>query len=84
MEPQTITVDHLHALLDAGDGGAFIGLLEGEVRIIESPRGGDATAGAFEVITRDELASRLGDDASDVALQAQAAALSAATQQLGG
>ena len=83
--PQTITVDHLRALLDSQDGDAIIGLIDGEVRVIHADdRDDDANRGAVEVISRDDLRDRLGGDPSEVELQARAEELTAATELQGG
>lgn len=78
-EPQTITVDHLRTLL-AASPDCFLGLVEGEVRVVDA---GD-DAGALEVVTAADLRSRVGDDPADDDLAEQAEALTAAVQQLGG
>jgi NADH dehydrogenase len=84
-EPQTITTDHVRSLLEADEGGAILGLIEGRVEVIDSAQlGTDEYAGALEVITRDELRERVGDEPTDEALNAEAAALSMAAHQLGG
>lgn len=84
-EPQSITTDHVRALLAAESGGAILGLIEGQVKVIDADqRDADQYAGALEVVSRDELAQRLGDDPSDDDLNTQAEALSIAVQQLGG
>lgn len=82
---QTITTEHLRALLDAEEGGTTIGLVEG--RIVVIPAGGldtDEYRGALEVIDRDELVDRLGDDPTDDRVGDEAAALTAAVHLIGG
>jgi hypothetical protein len=83
--PQTITVEHLHALLDTQDEGSIIGLVEGKVEIIgATERDSDQYRGALEVISRGELTERLIDEAGEAELRSLAAALTTATAQLGG
>jgi hypothetical protein len=83
-EPQTITIDHVRALLDAGPG-AIIGLIEGRVEVIGAEQTDtDDYRGALEVITRDDLADRLGQDPDDSELAEQADQLSMAARTLGG
>ena len=83
--PQTITAGHLRELLDTQDGGAIIGLVDGEVRVIHADhRDDDANRGAIEVISRDDLLERLGDDPSEDELTARAEELTAATELQGG
>ena len=84
-EPQTITADHLRTLLAAGDAEAFLGLVGGQVEVIEpAQRDSEDYRGAFEVISRTELEGRLVDQADEEHLQAQADALTESVQQLGG
>lgn len=83
-EPQTITIDHVRALLDAGPG-ASIGLIGGRVEVIEADRrDADDYRGALEVITRDDLEDRIGEDPDDSVLAEQADHLSMAARTLGG
>jgi hypothetical protein len=84
-EPQTITSDHLSRLLDADSGSAIIGLIQGRVDVIEAGQlDSEDFRGALEVISRDELRARLGEDPSDDRLTEQAEALTAIVHQLGG
>jgi hypothetical protein len=84
-DEQTITTDHVRALLAAEDGAAKLGLIEGRVEVIDADRAGaDELRGAFEVITRDELVDRLGADPSDEEVADQAATLTLAVHQIGG
>ena len=84
-EPQTITADHLRALLAADDADAFIGLIGGGVEVIGSAqRDSEEHRGAFEVISRADLEERLGGEADEEHLQAEADALTASVQELGG
>jgi hypothetical protein len=84
-EPQTITIDHVHALLQHDSDAAVLGLIEGRVEAIGPDQlGTEAYAGVLEVITRGDLAARVGPDPTSDALAAEAGALSASVQQLGG
>jgi hypothetical protein len=76
-EPQTVTADHLRTLLAAAPD-CSLGLVEGEVRVV------DGDGGALEIVTAADLRERIGDDPDDDALAGEAASLTAATQQLGG
>lgn len=83
-EPQTVTADELRALLSDPHGTALV-LVEGRVEVAHAGGSdGDEHQGALEVISRDELLARVGEDAADAELVEQAAALTAAVQQLGG
>jgi hypothetical protein len=83
-EPQTITTDHVRALLDAAPGST-IGLIEGRVEVIGADsQGSDDYRGALEVITRDDLVDRLGEDPDDSELAEQADHLSQLARTLGG
>jgi hypothetical protein len=77
-DPQTITTDHLRALLDADSDTAALGLLEGRIEIT------DANQGGLEVITRSELVERVGADPTDDELTTLAGTLTAVAQELGG
>lgn len=84
-EPQTITVDHVHALLSLDSDAAVLGLIEGRVEAIDPQQlESDDYSGVLEVVSRGELAERLGPDPSDEAMADQAEALTASVQQLGG
>jgi hypothetical protein len=84
-DKQTITTDHLRALLDAEDGGALLALLGGRIELIAADEvDTDAYRGALEVITRDDLTDRVGPDPTGETLAEQAAALTVAVHQLGG
>lgn len=84
-EPQTITTDHVRALLQADGDQSMLGLVGGEVQVLEAARlDDDDVRGALEVTTRGDLVERLGDDPDDGAVEEEAAALTAAVQLLGG
>lgn len=79
-EPQTITAQHVRSLLDSPSAGATLGLLAGEVQVVDADGGSDA----LEVVSRAALVERLGTDPSDDAIAQEAAALTAAVQHIGG
>lgn len=82
-EPQTITSDHVRSLLGREDG--FIVLIEGRVDVVGADQlDSDAFRGAIEVISRDDLGKRVGDDPSDEQVGQIAGALSVSAQQIGG
>jgi hypothetical protein len=82
-EPQTITTDHVRALL-AAQSGAIVAI-EGRIDVVDTDQlASDDYRGAFEVITRDELIERVGPDPSDEHLHEQAEALTVAVQSIGG
>lgn len=82
-EPQTITSDHVHALLTREEG--FIVLVEGRVDVVDTAQlDSDSFRGALEVISRDDLDKRLGDNPSDDQVAQLADALTVAVQQAGG
>ena len=84
-EPQTITADHLRTLLAADDAEARLGLIGGTVEVIGgADRDSEQYRGALDVISRAELEDRLGGEASDDRLRAQAEALTEVVLNLGG
>lgn len=72
-DAQTVTVDDLRALLDAGDDSAALVLSEGRVQVADAETG-------LALVDRGELRRRLGADPDDTALREQAALL---TTELG-
>lgn len=82
-EPQTITSDHVRSLLKQEDG--FIVLIEGRVDVVDAAQlDDDAFRGAIEVVSRDDLGKRLGDDPTDEQVGQLAKSLTVAVQQTGG
>ncbi|MCO7240182.1 MULTISPECIES: hypothetical protein [unclassified Aeromicrobium] len=77
--PQTVTPRHLRNLL-AASPDCFLGLVEGEVRVVD---GGD-DEGALEIVSAADLRDRVGDDPDDHVLEDEAESLTVATQQRGG
>lgn len=78
-EPQSITPDHLRDLLAAAPDSS-LGLVEGEVRVVE----GQDAEGALEILSAADLRERLGDDPSEADLDSESTALTVALQGLGG
>jgi len=84
-EPQTITTDHVRALLDSDGDGASLRLIEGRVEVLDAGQlDTDEYRGALEVISRAELVESIGDDPTDDQLTQQADSLTASVQLLGG
>ncbi|KUI39429.1 hypothetical protein [Mycobacterium sp. GA-2829] len=81
----TISADDVRKLLDTG-GDAVLVLVEGRAEVVTSGQlGSEQYRGALEIISRDDLAKRLGDgDVDDRRLEEQAAALNTAVDELGG
>lgn len=77
-EPQTVTAQHLRDLLDA-DPDSFLGLAEGEVRVVRRP-----DDGALEVVDAATLRALVGPAPTDEELESEADSLTVAVQQLGG
>ena len=78
-EPQTVTAQHLRDLLDA-DPDSFLGLSEGEVRVLRRPD----DDGALEVVDAATLRALVGPAPTDEELESEADSLTVAVQQLGG
>ncbi len=82
-EPQTITPDHVRSLL--GREAGSIVLVEGRVDVVDAAQlDSDAFRGAIEVISRDDLGKRVGDDPTDDQVEQLAGSLTVAVQQIGG
>ena len=80
----TISSQDLRRLLD-GDEGSILVLVEGRVEVVtEDQKSDDAFRGALEVISRSELLDRIGSRSREDRLEAQAAALDTAVNELGG
>jgi hypothetical protein len=77
-EPQTVTAQHLRDLLEA-DPDSFLGLAEGEVRVVRRP-----DDGALEVVDAATLRALVGPAPTDEELESEADSLTVAVQQLGG
>ena len=84
-EPQTVTPEHVRALLDSDDEAATLVLIEGRVAVASRDQlASDDFRGAFEVVSRADLVERLGADPGEQDVVDEAGALSVAAQQLGG
>ncbi|MCV7056777.1 hypothetical protein [Mycolicibacterium gilvum] len=80
----TISTQDLRRLLDGDEDSALV-LVEGRVEVITADQKSDeAFRGALEVISRSELLDRVGSRSSEDRLEAQAAALDTAVNELGG
>lgn len=81
----TVSADDVRNLLDSG-GDAVLVLVEGRTEVVPAGQlSSEQYRGALEIISRDELAKRLGGgDVDDRRLEEQAAALNTAVDELGG
>jgi hypothetical protein len=81
----TISTDDVRRLLAADDADAVLVLVEGRTAVIgASQLASEQYRGALEVISRDDLAKRLGDAPSEHDLAEQAALLDSAVSEFGG
>jgi hypothetical protein len=81
----TISSDDVRRLLQSDETDAVLVLVEGRTEVIGSGRlASDRYRGALEVISRDDLAKRLGDAPSEHDVAEQAAMLDAAVGEMGG
>ncbi|MGK5448025.1 MULTISPECIES: hypothetical protein [Streptomyces] len=82
----TITAQHVRELLSSSDPDPRLVLLEGSPRVVSAAEAGaDRYRGAVEVVSRDDLAARLGPGApSDRDLEALASRLQTVVSELGG
>jgi hypothetical protein len=79
-----ITPDDLKRLLDATEKDAVMVLIEGRIDVIGAGQlASDEYRGALEVISRDDLARRLGDAPSERDFAEEAGKLDAAISDLG-
>lgn len=79
-----ITPDDLRRLLAAGEKDAILVLVEGRIDVIGAAQlASEQYRGALEVVSRDDLARRLGEAPSDHDFAEQAGALDAAISDLG-
>jgi len=83
--PSTITADHVRELLRSPDRDPRLVLLEGRVRVVTAEEAGtDRYRGAVEVVSRDDLADRLGPgEPTERDLESLAARLEAVVAELG-
>jgi hypothetical protein len=81
----TISTDDVRRLLATDDADAVLVLVEGRTEVIGAGQlASEQYRGALEVISRDDLAKRVGDAPSEHDLAEQAAALDTAVSDLGG
>jgi hypothetical protein len=81
----TISTDDVRALLAADEADAVLVLVEGRTEVIGAGQlASEPYRGALEVITREDLAKRLGDAPSEHDVAEQAALLDAAINEMGG
>ena len=79
-----ITPDDLRRLLATSENDAVLVLVEGRIDVIGAAQlASDQYRGALEVISRDDLAKRLGTAPSEHDFAEQAGALDAAVSDLG-
>jgi NADH dehydrogenase len=80
----TVSAEDVRSLLDA-DGDAVLVLIEGRADVVARDQlSSDQYQGALEVISRAELADRVGAEPSDDEVAKQAAILDAEVSELGG
>jgi hypothetical protein len=81
----TISTDDVRRLLQADEADSVLVLVEGRTEVIGAGQlASDQYRGAFEVISREDLAKRLGDAPSEHDVAEQAAQLDAAVSEMGG
>ncbi|MDA4106251.1 hypothetical protein [Mycolicibacterium holsaticum] len=81
----TISTDDVRRLLQTEDKDAILVMVEGRIEVIGAGAlASDKYRGALEVISREDLVSRVGRDPSERALTEQASILDAAVSELGG
>jgi hypothetical protein len=81
----TISTDDVRRLFRSDEADSVLVLVEGRTEVIGAGQlDSDEYRGALEVISRDDLVSRIGDDPSDHELAEQAALLDSAVNELGG
>jgi hypothetical protein len=80
-----ITTDDVRRLLDAEQKDAVLVLIEGRIEVIGAGQlASESYRGAMEVVSREELAERVGESPSEHELAEQAATLDTAVSELGG
>jgi hypothetical protein len=81
----TISTDDVRRLFRSDEADSVLVLVEGRTDVVGAGRlASDEYRGALEVISRDDLVSRVGDDPSDHELAEQAALLDSTVNELGG
>ena len=80
-----ISPDDLRRLLGADEKDAILVLVEGRIEVIGAGKlASEPYRGALEIVSRDDLIRRVGDEPSDQVLTEQAVALDTAVTELGG
>jgi hypothetical protein len=81
----TISTDDVRRLLAAEESDAVLVLVEGRTEVIGAGQlASEPYRGALEVVSRDDLARRLGEAPSEHDFAEQAALLDSAVSELGG
>jgi hypothetical protein len=81
----TISSDDVRRLLQSDEPDTVLVLVKGRTEVIGSGQlASDQYRGALEVISRDDLAKRLGDTPSEHDVAEQAALLDSAVSEMGG
>lgn len=81
----TISSDDVRRLLQSDEPDSVLVLVEGRTEVIGAGQlASDQYRGALEVISRDDLAKRLGDAPSEHDVAEQAALLDAVVSEMGG
>ncbi len=80
-----ISPDDLRRLLRADEKDAILVLVEGRIEVIGAGKlASEPYRGALEIVSREDLARRVGEAPSDHDLTEQAVALDTAVTELGG
>lgn len=80
-----ISADDVRQLLKAEGKDAVLVVIEGRTEVISGGQlESDQYRGALEVVTRDDLVSRIGAEPSDREVDEQASALDTEVSELGG
>lgn len=80
-----ISVEDVRRLLQTEDNDAVLVFIEGRAEVISGPTlDSEDYLGALQVISREELLERLGEQPSEHEVAEQAAILDAAVSELGG
>jgi hypothetical protein len=80
-----ISVDDVRQLLQAEGKDAVLVLIEGRTEVISGGQlESDRYRGALEIVSRDNLVSRIGTEPSERELAEQASTLDAEVSELGG
>ena len=81
----TISSDDVRRLLQSDESDSVLVLVEGRTEVVGAGQlASDRYRGALEVISRDDLAKRLGDTPSEHDVAEQAALLDSAVSEMGG